>query len=145
LTVPDRISRKAGGALDMSAASVTKTVSHISIVTVNVQDQEEALRLGFEKRADMPMGESMRWLTVAPAGSATEVVLAHGFGDGGAPLGKNTGIVLETDDIDAAYRELSGRGVHFTKQPSREDFGGWAEFVDEDGNGFGLHSNQSGA
>jgi len=133
----------------MSATTTTGTVTHISVVTVQVKDQDEALRfyterLGFEKRLDVPMGEGMRWLTVAPAGAATEVVLARGFGDGGAPLGKNTGLVLETDDIDAAYRELSGRGVHFTKQPSKEDFGGWAEFVDVDGNGFGLHSNQIG-
>ncbi len=130
----------------MSATDSTKTISHISIVTVNVKDQDEAVRfytesLGFEKRSDAPMGEGMRWLTVAPAGSATEVVLAHGFGDGGALLGKNTGIVLETDDIDAAHRALSGRGVRFTKEPAREPFGGWAEFVDQDGNSFGLHSN----
>ncbi len=130
----------------MSTADATKTITHISVVTVQVKDQDEALRfyterLGFEKRTDVPMGPEMRWLTVAPAGSATEVVLARGFGDGGAPLGKPTGLVLETDDIDAAYRELSGRDVRFTKQPSREDFGGWAEFVDQDGNGFGLHSN----
>jgi predicted enzyme related to lactoylglutathione lyase len=129
----------------MNNAGTTQAVSHISVVTVNVTDQDEALRfyterLGFEKRNDAPMGEGMRWLTVAPAGAATEIVLARGFGDGGPPLGKNTGLVFETDDIDAAYRALSGRGVRFTKQPSREFFGGWAEFVDQDGNGFGLHS-----
>jgi len=130
----------------MSTAGSTKTITHISVVTVNVKDQDEALRfytesLGFEKRTDASMGEGMRWLTVAAAGSPTELVLARGFGDGGAPLGKNTGIVLETDDIDAAHRDLSSRGVRFTKEPAREPFGGWAEFVDQDGNGFGLHSN----
>ena len=132
----------------MSSAGPTQAISHISVVTVNVTNQDAALRfytecLGFEKRTDAPMGDGLRWLTVAPAGAATEVVLARGFGEGGPPLGKNTGLVLETNDIDAAYRELSGRGVRFTKQPSREFFGGWAEFVDQDGNGFGLHSNQS--
>ena len=130
----------------MSTAGSTKTITHISVVTVNVKDQDEALRfytesLGFEKRTDASMGEGMRWLTVAAAGSPTELVLARGFGDGGAPLGKNTGIVLETDDIDAAHRDLSSRGVRFTKEPAREPFGGWAEFVDQDGNGFGLNSN----
>ncbi len=132
----------------MSATDSTKTITHVSAITVNVKDQDEALRfytesLGFEKRDDdATMGEGMRWLTVAPAGSPTVLVLASGFGDdAGAPLGKNTGLVLETDDIDAAHRELSGRGVRFTKQPAREFFGGWAEFVDQDGNSFGLHSN----
>ncbi len=131
----------------MSATDSTKTITHISVVTVNVKDQDAALRfytesLGFEKRDDAPMGEGMRWLTVAPAGSPTQLVLASSFGyDAGAPLGKNTGLVLETDDIDAAHRELSSRGVRFTKEPAREFFGGWAEFVDQDGNSFGLHSN----
>lgn len=132
----------------MSSASTTQAISHVSVVTVNVSDQDAALRfytesLGFEKRTDAPMGDGLRWLTVAPAGASTEIVLARGFGEGGAPLGTNTGLVLETDDIDAAYRVLSGRGVRFTKQPAREFFGGWAEFVDQDGNAFGLHSNQS--
>lgn len=132
----------------MSTASSAKAISHVGVITIQVKDQDAALRfyterLGFEKRIDAPMGEAMRWLTVAPAGSATEFVLASGFGmDGGSPIGASTGVVLETDDIDAAYAELSGRGVHFTKEPSREFFGGWAEFVDQDGNGFGLHSNQ---
>ncbi len=131
----------------MSATDSTKTISHISVVTVNVKDQDEALRfytesLGFEKRDDAPMGEGMRWVTVAPAGSPTQISLASGFGfDAGAPLGKNTGLVFETDDIDAAHRALSGRGVRFTKEPAREFFGGWAEFVDQDGNSFGLHAN----
>lgn len=132
----------------MSSTGVSQAISHLSVVTVNVSDQDAALRyytecIGFEKRTDAPMGEGLRWLTVAPAGAATAVVLARGFGEGGAPLGTNTGLVLETDDIDAAYQELSGRGVRFTKQPAREFFGGWAEFVDQDGNIFGLHSNQT--
>jgi len=129
----------------MSATDSTKTISHVSVVTVHVKDQDAALRfytesLGFEKRDDAPMGEGMRWVSVVPAGSATLISLASGY-DVGAPLGGATGIVLETDDIDAAHRELSGRGVRFTKEPAREFFGGWAEFVDQDGNSFGLHSN----
>jgi predicted enzyme related to lactoylglutathione lyase len=132
----------------MSTATTT-VISHISIITVRVKDQDEALRfytecLGFEKRSDAPMGDGMRWVTVAPAGSTTEITLFQGD-FGGAPLGAYTGLVLETEDIDAAYQELSARGVHFTKAPSRESFGGWAEFVDQDGNGFGIHSNQMGA
>jgi predicted enzyme related to lactoylglutathione lyase len=131
----------------MSTATTTKAISHISVVTIHVKDQDEALRfyterLGFEKRMDAPMGEGMRWVTVAPAGSTTECTLVSAFPEGGPALGTNTGIVLETDDIDAAYRDLSGRGVRFVKEPSREPWGGWAELVDQDGNTFGLHSNQ---
>ena len=130
----------------MSATDTTTAITHISVVTVNVKDQDEALRfyteiLGFEKRDDVPMGPAMRWLTVAPVGSLTVISLFNGEEQGGGRLGGATGLVLETDDIDAAYRDLSGRGVRFTKQPARESFGGWAEFVDQDGNSFGLHSN----
>ena len=135
----------------MSTASTTKTISYIGIVTVHVADQDAALRfytetLGLEKRSDaeMPNMGGMRWVTVAPAGSTTEITLVSAFPDGGAPMGSNTGVVFETDDIDAAYRELSGRGVSFTGEPTKEPFGGWVEFTDPDGNRFGLHSNQVG-
>src|SRR5579863_5031219 len=128
----------------MSTATTTKVISHIGVVSIQVRDQDEALRfyterLGFEKRMDAPMGEGMRWLTVAPAGSATELTLMSS-NNAGAPIGNFTGVILETDDIDAAYHELSGRGVHFTEQPVRHPWGGWAQFVDMDGNTFGLHS-----
>jgi lactoylglutathione lyase len=128
----------------MSTAVPTKTISHVSVISVHVTDQNEALRfftdaLGFEKRMDMEMGEGMRWLTVAPAGSTTEFTLVTH--DAGAPIGGNTGIILETQDLDAAYRELSGRGVRFTQQPVRHSWGGWAEFVDQDGNSYGIHSS----
>jgi catechol 2,3-dioxygenase-like lactoylglutathione lyase family enzyme len=45
----------------MSSAGTSQAVSHISVVTVNVTDQNAALRfytacLGFEKRTGAPMG-----------------------------------------------------------------------------------------
>jgi predicted enzyme related to lactoylglutathione lyase len=129
----------------MSTATTASVISRVGVVSIRVKDQDEALRfyterLGLEKRTDAPMGEGMRWLTVAPAGSSTELVLSTY--DAGTPLGSFTGVILETEDIDAAYRELSERGVRFTTTPTRHPWGGWAEFVDQDGNGFGLHSNQ---
>jgi predicted enzyme related to lactoylglutathione lyase len=133
----------------MSTAATSKTLSHVSVISIQVKDQDAAVRfytecLGFEKRADAPMGEGMRWVTVALPGSHTEFsLLSTPFG--GAPLGTNTGVVLETDDIDAAYRELSSHGVHFTTPPVREFFGGWAQFVDQDGNTLSLHSDQGQA
>jgi predicted enzyme related to lactoylglutathione lyase len=131
----------------MNKATTARAISHIGVVSVRVKDQDEALsfyteRLGFEKRTDASMGEGMRWLTVAPAGSSTEVVLSTQ--DAGSPVGSFTGVILETEDIDAAYRELSGRGVRFTTTPTMHPWGGWAEFVDQDNNGFGLHSGPRG-
>ena len=128
----------------MSTAVTTQAISHISVVAVRVKNQDEALRfyterLGFEKRMDADMGEGTRWLTVAPVGASTEFVLEHETAD--AKAGGWAGVILEAEDIDAAYRELSGRGVKFTEQPVKHPWGGWAQFEDQDGNTFGLHSN----
>ena len=121
-----------------------KLISHIGIVTVHVQDLDRAVqfytdRLGFEKRMDAPMGPDLRWVTVAPTGGETQIVLACGFADdAGARIGLGTGIVFNTSDIDATYRELSGRGVMFTEPPTRYPFGMQAQFVDQDNNGYVL-------
>ena len=127
----------------MSTAVTTQAISHISVVAIRVKNQDEALRfyterLGFEKRMDADMGNGMRWLTVAPVGASTEIVLENETAD--AKSGGWAGVILEAEDIDAAYSELSGRGVHFTEQPARHPWGGWAQFTDQDGNTFGLHS-----
>jgi catechol 2,3-dioxygenase-like lactoylglutathione lyase family enzyme len=120
-------------------------ISHISSVTVFVRDQDQALdfyvnKLGFQKTADEPMGDGMRWVTVAPPGAATAIVLAHGYGgyDEGR-IGQFAGIVFTTGDIQATYQELSGRGVHFTEPPALQPWGMLqAIFDDQDGTHFVL-------
>lgn len=48
---------------------------------------------------------------------------------------KRTGIVFETDDIDALYKRLSTEGVRFTLRPTKMPWGGTvADFLDPDGN-----------
>jgi catechol 2,3-dioxygenase-like lactoylglutathione lyase family enzyme len=52
-------------------------------VTLIVRDQEEAFRfytekLGFEKRADQPMGENTRWLTIAPKEKTYDLLRERG-------------------------------------------------------------------
>ena len=46
-------------------------LTRIGTITVQVTDQDKALdfytqKLGFEKRADQPMGPEQRWIEVAP-------------------------------------------------------------------------------
>ena len=55
-------------------------ITDVRTVGVPVTDQDRALefyldKLGFEKRADIPMGTQMRWLEVAPPGASTTVTL----------------------------------------------------------------------
>ena len=40
-----------------------------------------------------------------------------------ARTGKNTGILLSTDDINATYKELSARGVNFPTPPEQQAWG----------------------
>lgn len=118
-------------------------LTNIAVVGVFVSDQTKALdfyvnKLGFEKRADEPMGENERWIEVAPPGAVTRIVLSLATEEWGADrLGQFAGIVFEPDDIDATYRELSARGVEFTETPTPQPWGGLqAQFKDQDGNVF---------
>jgi lactoylglutathione lyase len=120
---------------------------YIGIVTLFVNDQDRAKefytkKLGWEVQDDAPMGESMRWLTVAPPGSQTSIVLAKGFPESWSPdrVGGNTGLALEVDDVFKTADQLKKSGVEFTAEPSVEFFGGWAMFKDSEGNVIGIHS-----
>jgi lactoylglutathione lyase len=114
-------------------------IKNIYVTGVSVSDQERALdfytnKLGFEKRADISVGD-YRWIEVVPPGAETALVLEPGRGT----VGTLTSIVFTTDDMPATYEQLRGRGVHFTEEPSRQSWGGMqARFVDPDGNTFVL-------
>lgn len=127
-------------------------ITRVARVTVLVSDQDEALRfytekLGFEKRADMPMGAT-RWLTVAPAGQRElEIVLQQPdpafHGEDGARqmlerVGQSTTWVLATDDCQGDYERLSGLGVRFTSPPQRQMYGLEAVLLDLYGNSYSL-------
>jgi catechol 2,3-dioxygenase-like lactoylglutathione lyase family enzyme len=101
----------------------------IVVTSVLVNDQEKALRfytdvLGFEKKADIPMGEA-RWLTVVspqdPDG--TELLLEPDGHPAAAPFKEALvadGIPYTSfgvDDVDAEFRRLRGLGVRFTQDP----------------------------
>ncbi len=102
----------------------------IQFVSVMVDDQEKALKfytevLGFEKMADIPMGE-YRWLTViAPGNPAVELVLEPmGFQpakvfqkelyDAGIPA-----TAFPSDNIKSEYELLKQKGVKFRGEPVR--------------------------
>ena len=104
--------------------STTATrITKLGVVCVPVSDQERALEfyagtLGFEKRADVPFGNGYRWIEVAPAGSDTTIALAPP--PPGKPAGgQETGIALNTADIDAEYARLKEDGVDVDAEISR--------------------------
>jgi len=119
------------------------TVKRIQLVSVPVSDQERAKAfytetLGFELVADNPFGDQ-RWIQVAPKGAETGVTLVTWFET--MPPGSTKGLVLETDDVDASYQELSARGVRFNSPVEEQFWGRFATFDDPDGNGWVLQQS----
>ena len=122
-----------------------------------VHDQDEALdfytkTLGFEVRADATMPVwNFRWLAVGPAGQddvglvlmpvpgppmldeASSAALAELVAKGAGGT-----LFLETEDCQAAYDELSGRGVKFNDPPTAQPYGIDTSFRDPSGNNIRL-------
>jgi catechol 2,3-dioxygenase-like lactoylglutathione lyase family enzyme len=107
-----------------AVVSTTQTrISKVGTVVVPISDQERAIEfyvetLGFEKRADVPFGGEYRWVEVAPPGADTTIAIVV------PPEGKQagnaeTGIGLNTDDIDAVHADLKARGVDVDDEVSR--------------------------
>lgn len=119
-----------------------------------VHDQDEALafyteKLGMEVHTDVTVAEmgNFRWLTVGPVGqpevsivlmaipglpmiddetaAKLEDVMAKGFAGT---------IFLSTDDCQASYEELKGRGVDFIDTPQETPYGIDSSFRDPSGN-----------
>jgi uncharacterized glyoxalase superfamily protein PhnB len=123
-----------------------------------VHDQDEALafytdRVGFEVRMDVTVPEmgDFRWLTVGPPGQDDVTIVLMAVP--GAPvfdedtrgqvldlMGKGAAgtVFLTTDDIQAAYDEMSARGVEFIGAPERQLYGIDTGFRDPSGNNLRL-------
>src|SRR4051794_20705433 len=95
----------------------TKTgINKVANVVVPVADQEKALAfyvdtLGFTKIVDAPFGPGMRWMEVAVEGESTTIAPPPPPQDGTPAGDRQTGITLQTDDIDALHGQLKSAGV----------------------------------
>lgn len=98
-------------------------VTKIANVIIPVDDQDRVLQfytdvLGLEKRLEAPFGDGARWIEVAPPGSDTVIAICPP-GPNTTTGGKQTGITLQTDDIDAYHAHLKGQGVDVDAEVSR--------------------------
>jgi len=98
-------------------------VAQVGRVCVTVADTDRAIefyvdKLGFEKVVDVPMGEGMRWVEVAVAGTPTTIALAPPP-PGTEAGGGQTGICLDTSDVDADHAALKAAGVDVDEEVSR--------------------------
>jgi predicted enzyme related to lactoylglutathione lyase len=126
----------------------------IAVAQLWVHDQDEALdfytkKVGLEVRADVTMAElgGFRWLTVGPAGQ-DDMAIALLTIPGPPVMDEQTAnqvrdlmakgfagtVFLATDDAQAAYEELTGRGVDFVEPPEQRPYGIDSMFRDPSGN-----------
>jgi predicted enzyme related to lactoylglutathione lyase len=127
-----------------------------------VRDQDEALdfytrKVGWVVRSDfkLPQLGEFRWLTVGPEAQPDISIVLMAFP--GEPVmdrqtenevrsvvGKGFAgtLFLTTDDCQAAYEELSGRGVDFVEKPEQRPYGIDSAFRDPSGNNIRLTQQQ---
>jgi predicted enzyme related to lactoylglutathione lyase len=103
--------------------STTATkIRDLGLVCVPTPDQDRAIKfyesLGFEKRVDTPFGNGYRWIEVYPPEGTAGIALAPPR-PGSEVTPTETGITLNTDDIDATHAELKDRGVDVDAEVSR--------------------------
>jgi catechol 2,3-dioxygenase-like lactoylglutathione lyase family enzyme len=107
----------------MSTATSKLNISKVGRVCVTVADTDRAIdfytsKLDFEKVVDEPMGEGMRWVEVAIPGAETTIALAPPPPDREAG-GSQTGIILDTSDVDGAHAALKEAGVDVDDEVTR--------------------------
>jgi lactoylglutathione lyase len=114
-------------------------------VSLNVRDQDSARRfwaetMGFTLVQDTPMGNepsSARWIEVRPPeGTVTLILYSPKFDE--RQLGSLGNVQFTCADIQRTHMELAARGVQFPDPPSKQFWGWWATFKDNEGNLYGL-------
>jgi predicted enzyme related to lactoylglutathione lyase len=126
------------------------------VVPVSDMDRSKAFYMdqaGFGLDVDHSAGDDFRVIQLTPPGSACSITIMRNE----AP-GSLQGLHLVVTDIEAARRELVGRGTdvseifHFGEggqtpgiDPERRDYGSFASFSDPDGNGWLVQEVKSRA
>jgi catechol 2,3-dioxygenase-like lactoylglutathione lyase family enzyme len=127
----------------------------LQVVTLPVSDVDLATafytqRTGFILDVDYHPTPDFRVVQLTPPGSACSIQIGVGLTD--AAPGSARATYLAVTDIEAAHRELTGRGVQVSRirhkspiddwkggwqpgaDPERRDYASFADFADPDGN-----------
>jgi predicted enzyme related to lactoylglutathione lyase len=105
---------------------------------LEVDDHEAALAfyrdtLGLEVRQDVAM-EGARWLTVGPKAQPEIGIVLQSAGAGRPPedaealkallaKGSLSGLVFETDDVDALFEKVAASGAEVLQEPMDQPYG----------------------
>ncbi|MCX7889278.1 MAG: VOC family protein [Rhodobacteraceae bacterium] len=122
--------------------------ARIAAVTLVVPDYDAAIafyvgRLGFTLMADADLGDGRRWVTVAPPGGGTALLLARAADDRqraaiGNQTGGRVGFFLQTDDFAGDHAAMVAAGILFEEAPRTEPYGIVAVWRDPFGNRWDL-------
>ncbi len=127
---------------------------------LEVDDHEAALAfyrdaLGLEVRQDVAM-EGARWLTVGPASQPELGIVLSTVGVGRPPedartlrellaKGSLSGLVLETDNVDATFEAVLATGVEVLQEPMDQPYGTRdCSFRDPSGNQVRINQRTKG-
>ena len=107
---------------------MASTLNKVATVIIPIADQDKALefycdKLGFEKRVDVPFGgppgeAQYRWIEVGLPNQDTTIALAPPR-EGEPMQPRETGISLQTDDIDGYHARLRDAGVECDAEVQR--------------------------
>jgi predicted enzyme related to lactoylglutathione lyase len=112
----------------------------LELVAVPVTDVDRAKafyvdRVGLNADHDVRVSDELRFVQLTPSGSACSIAIGDGITT--ATPGSAQGLQLVVSDIEAAHKDLTGRGVEVSDV---QDFP-WGRFVffsDPDGNGWAV-------
>jgi catechol 2,3-dioxygenase-like lactoylglutathione lyase family enzyme len=112
----------------------------IELVAIPVTDVDRAKafyveRVGFHADHDHQVNDALRFVQLTPPGSACSIVLGTGITEM-AP-GSQRGVQVVVDDVEAARRDLIGRGVP-ASEVDVQPWGSFVTFSDPDGNTWAL-------
>jgi predicted enzyme related to lactoylglutathione lyase len=118
-------------------------IKSLKFAGIPTRDQAKAVafwteKVGFRVMTDQPLG-NQRWIELGIGKSETRIVLF-------TPPGHESHIStffngsFACDDVEAAYRQMTAKGVEFKAPPKKEHWGTSAIFMDADGNSFVLGS-----
>jgi len=106
-----------------SGVSTSLNLTRVGRVCVTTADTDRSLGfyvgiLGFEKVVDVPMGPDARWVEVQLPGAETTIAIAPPP-PGTSVGGTQTGIILDTTDVEADHAALKAAGADVDEEISR--------------------------
>jgi catechol 2,3-dioxygenase-like lactoylglutathione lyase family enzyme len=119
-------------------------IKRIKFIGIPVRDQDRALafyteKLGMLVITDQQFSPTQRWIELTIPGAETGVALFTPPGHEDR-VGKFVNTSWEVDDVEAAYDELSAKGVEFKGPPQKQAWGAFAMMLDSEGNSIVLSS-----